>query len=334
MIVRNSLLLWMIAGAALGSCGARAVAPGPAAPLSLEKVIPLPGVKGRIDHLAFDPLGRRLFVAEIANGTVDAVDLQTGSRSRIGGLREPQGVALLEPTQQLAVASGDGTVKFFAGSDLRQSASLTLGDDADDVRVEPATGDLIVGYGSGALATIDPRTHQIIRRLALPAHPEGFSVDGDRAWINLPDAGVIVAADLRKAATLATWRTGLRRLNFPMALDRDANLLAVGFRLPAALVLVDAGSGEIRQSLGTCGDTDDLYFDRRLGRLYVVCGSGKVDVFRRRGDRYVREARVISRPGARTGLFDPASGRLFVAAPEGGGKPAAILVLRTSGEVK
>jgi len=332
MIVRKSLLLWMLAGAALNSCGARAVAPGPAAPLSIESVIPLPGVNGRIDHLAFDPKRQRLFVAEIANGSVDAVDLQTGSRSRIGGLREPQGVAWLGPTQQLAVASGDGTVKFFAGADLRQSASLTLGDDADDVRVDPATGDLIVGYGTGALATIDPRTHRITGRLALPAHPEGFSVTGDRAWINVPDAGLIVAAKLREGATLASWRTGLRRLNFPIALEPGANLLAVGFRLPAALVLIDASSGEIRQSLGTCGDTDDLYFDQRRGRLYVVCGSGKVDVFRRSGDRYAREARVISRPGARTVLFDPASERLFVAAPAGDGKPAAILVLRTSAQ--
>jgi hypothetical protein len=37
-----------------------------------------PRHQGRIDHLAVDLADHRLFVAEIANGTVDEVDLEAG----------------------------------------------------------------------------------------------------------------------------------------------------------------------------------------------------------------------------------------------------------------
>ena len=43
----------------------------PHSPLVLERTISLPDTRGRIDHLAVDLADHRLFVAEIANGTVD-----------------------------------------------------------------------------------------------------------------------------------------------------------------------------------------------------------------------------------------------------------------------
>src|SRR5437763_15979163 len=71
---------WLILGIALAaaSCEAAPVtfqAIDPHSPLRLETVIALPNVKGRIDHLAFDPKHRHLFVAEHDNGSVDEIDL-------------------------------------------------------------------------------------------------------------------------------------------------------------------------------------------------------------------------------------------------------------------
>src|SRR3546814_6681552 len=76
---------------------------------SSDLTIPLPDTKGRIDHLAVDLADRRLFVAEIDNGTVDAIDLDTGKViGRIVGLAEQQGVAWLPAENELVVAFGDG----------------------------------------------------------------------------------------------------------------------------------------------------------------------------------------------------------------------------------
>jgi hypothetical protein len=144
---RLALSVAIVAG--LSGCGAPA-ARSQAAPLELERTIVLKDVAGRIDHLALDPVRRRLFVAELGNGTVDAVDLDSGTvAGRISGLREPQGLAFLPDRDELAVASGgDGTVRFYRGADLARAGSIALGGDADNLRVEAQTGRLFAGYGA------------------------------------------------------------------------------------------------------------------------------------------------------------------------------------------
>src|SRR5262249_48862484 len=48
------------------------------APLRLVQTIPLPHVEGRIDHMAVDLQGQRLFVAALGNDTLEVLDLQAG----------------------------------------------------------------------------------------------------------------------------------------------------------------------------------------------------------------------------------------------------------------
>jgi hypothetical protein len=50
--------------------------------LSLTSHIPLPNVKGRIDHASVDLEGQRLFVAAVANNTLEVIDLKAGQRVR------------------------------------------------------------------------------------------------------------------------------------------------------------------------------------------------------------------------------------------------------------
>jgi len=302
-------------------------------PLVLERTIPLDGVVGRIDHLAIDLGRRRLLVAELGNGSVDLIDLRSGKAvQRITGLREPQGVAYLPGPDLIAVASaGDGSLRLFKGADGSPAGVVELGDDADNIRVDPATGHAIVGYGEGGLAVIDAAAGRKIADIRLPAHPEGFQLRprDRRLFVNVPDAREIAAVDLGSARQVATWRVPEAEANFPMAIDDAGDLLAVAFRRPARLVLLDANSGSTKAILPTCGDADDLFFDRIRRRIYVSCGAGTVDIFQDGADGYRRTATIDTAPGARTALFVPALDRLFVAARAStSGSPAAILVFR------
>jgi hypothetical protein len=327
----NRLGLLPLAAALLlmpAACSAQAPS---AASLVLERTIPLPRVSGRIDHLAYDPQGRRLFVAELGNGSVDAVDLASGGTARIGGLREPQGIAFLPARGELVVAcGGDGSVRFYDGGTLRPVATVQLGDDADNVRIDPKTGLVAVGYGAGGLALIDPVRHAIVRRIALPAHPEGFEFEptGRRAFVNIPGRHAIAAVDLATGEIML--RPAAHGQNFPMALSPTGDVLATGYRIPARLTVTDPASGAVRQDLNGCGDGDDLFFDSRRSRLYMVCGSGSVDVFARTDSAYAAAGRVKTRQGARTAIFVAALDRLFVAAPAAMFGEATILVYRLS----
>src|SRR4029434_5773343 len=69
--------------------------------------IPLPGVKGRFDHFAFDPSTQRLFLAALGNETLELLETAKPAHFRsVRGCREPQGVAFIIDLGAVAVANG------------------------------------------------------------------------------------------------------------------------------------------------------------------------------------------------------------------------------------
>jgi hypothetical protein len=333
VIERRTVLGAAAAALSLGVIATAATQP--AAPLALERTIPLKDVSGRIDHLAVDLGRKRLFVAELGNGTVEVVDLATGNAiRRIEGLKEPQGLAFAPDADVLAAASaGDGTVRLFRGADLLPAGTINLGDDADNIRLDTRTGNLVVGYGSGGLAVIDPTKAALLQRILLPVHPEGFQLDPEkrRAFINLPDAHLIAVVDFDAGRQTTIEPTPDLRSNFPMALDAVRDTMAVAFRKPARLVTYGIGTGKATGAFRTCSDADDVFFDVARRRIYVICGEGSVETLQQEGTDYRRLNRFKTASGARTGLFVPELDRLFVAARAGFfglGSDAAILVLR------
>src|SRR2546428_14069795 len=96
-------LLSLLCLSALAVYGAEATS------LKLIKTIPLPEVKGRIDHLAIDVKGKRLFVAALGNNSVQALDLNAGTNRRsIARCSNPQGLVYL-PKPNLLIAANAGT---------------------------------------------------------------------------------------------------------------------------------------------------------------------------------------------------------------------------------
>lgn len=314
----------------LASVGPLAAEPS----LVVERRIALPDTGGRIDHLAADLARRRLLVAELGNRSLDVVDLAANRPvRRITGLAEPQGVGYSAKADVVAIASaGDGSVRFYRGEDLTPAGALALGSDADNVRVDPRTGNFVVGYGEGGLAIIDPDKRAKIGDIRLPAHPEGFAIDPatGRAYVNLPDARQIAVVDLALQKPLAAWKFPELRANFPIALDAAGGTLATVFRSPPTLALIDTRTGSVEARLATCGDADDVFFDSRRKRIYVSCGAGFVDIFQAGpAGSYAPLSRIDTASGARTALFVPQFDRLFVAARAGLlGSEAALLVLR------
>jgi YVTN family beta-propeller protein len=304
-----------------------------AAPLALEAKIPLGEVSGRIDHLAIDVERQRLFVAELGNNSLGVIDLAAGKVLRtIAGLSEPQGVAYVPFADNVYVANGgDGSVRVLRGEDLAPIGLIELGDDADNVRVDAQRSRVLVGYGKGALAVIDPASRTKAADIRLKGHPESFQIDesGSRVFVNVPGAREIEVVDLVAEAkrSLPTQGAGS---NFPMAIDRDAHRVLVVFRSPPTLVALSPQDEHVAAKVETCGDADDVFVDAKRHRVYVSCGDGVVDVLEEREAGYGRLARVPTVSGARTSLFVPELDRLFVAVRASSREPAAIWVLRHS----
>ena len=299
-------------------------------PLKLEKTIQLPEVQGRIDHMSLDVKGQRLFVAALGNNTVEVVDLKAGKRtSTISGLQEPQGVLYVASKDRLFVASSkDGTVKMFDGTSLRLLKTIEYGDDADNLRYDSANEHVYVGYGNGALAELDSEG-QKVAETKLDAHPESFQLEKNspRIYVNLPKSRKIAVVDRKAHSEIKTWGTGMAFANYAMALDEADRRLFVVTRLPARLLVLDTENGQIVQKLSAVGDCDDVFFDHARKRIYATGGDGAIFVFEQQApDHYKEVTRIPTVKGARTSLFSPELGRLFVAARRQGSTPAMIQV--------
>ena len=326
----SSTLLALLAGLSLAT-PARS-----ADPLQLEGKIPLGEVSGRIDHFGYDAKHKRLFVAELGNESVGIIDLKAGKvAGRLKGLSEPQGLAWHPATDTLYVANaGDGSVRLFQAyrdSDFLQPAgAIPLGDDADNVRLDSRRDLIVVGYGKGALAVIDPASRRKIADIALNAHPESFQFDekGERIFANVPNARQVAVVDLGQGKQTSSLDLGGAGSNFPMAVDAEAHRLLVATRSPARLLAFSTVDGKAVGTVDTCGDSDDLFVDARRQRVYVTCGDGVVEVFARRGGDYESIGRVRTVSGARTWWFAADADRLYVGVRASGSTPAAIWIFR------
>ena len=301
--------------------------------LQLEAKILIGNVNGRIDHMAVDLARHRLFIAELGNDTVGVVDLEAKKVvHRVSGLKEPQGVAYVQSNDSLYVANGgDGSVGIYRGSDYSPAGRIELGADADNIRVDIASGQLFVGYGKGAIGVIDLRSNSKIKAFALKAHPESIQLDPakGRLFVNLPNTRSIAVVDAGTGQERATWplRHGG---NFPMALDHERQLALVVFRNPAKFAAFNLDTGGLVAEVDTCGDADDVFVDDKRKLVYITCGAGFIDVLKADDPKYSRIAKIPTVAGARTGLFISEMGRLMLAVRAQIGEPAAIWVYRTA----
>jgi hypothetical protein len=298
--------------------------------LKLEATIPMPDVQGRIDHLSIDIKGQRLFVAALGNNSLEIVDLKQNELIHsINGLAEPQGIAYIPSSNRVFVANGrDGSVRAFDATSWKMLKSIPYGDDADNLRLDPNTGHIWVGYGGGALGELD----QVGAKLAdikLDAHPESFQLEknGSRIFVNLPRSRKIAVADRKTRAIVESWGTGGPLANYPMALDQQNRRLFVVTRFPARLIVLDTVQGKRIASLSAIGDCDDVFYDEQRHRIYAIGGEGGISVFQQRdSDHYDEIGRIKTVSGARTGFFSAELDKLYVAVRRHGSQAAEIRV--------
>ena len=298
-------------------------------PLVLERRIVLAGVKGKFDHFALDERGGRLFAAATGNKSVEVVDLASGKIvESLTGLGKPHGLAWVEKTGQkgrLFVADGEkASLEVFEGVPLKLVKSVPLSEDADDMVYDSGSGLLYVGHGGSnatnpaSVAIVDATRLTVAKQLRMATHPEALELDATtrRIFVNISDTGEVVVIDGAAQGKMKTWKLTNTKGNTPLAYDAQDGLLLVGCRAPAKLLALSGANGmEMGSSVADSG-ADDLFFEPKTHRAYLIAGSGAIDTYTVSPDGKLQAMAVIHTvAGAKTGLLAPSQGLLYIGIP-------------------
>lgn len=322
--------------------------------LRLVQTIALPGVGGRLDHMAVDLEKNRLFVAAVANGTLEVLDLNAGHViNTIPGIKDAQDALFLGGDfNKLYVSSLDGTLRIFQGETFRLVQAIKLEPDPNRLLYDPATNLIYFGYG-GQNAGFDAYERVGILQATRGAQSDQFVADmiaptfrpGHLAELAMDDNGRLLACDSR-ADLIFQFDTRKRELlkswaahgdgAADMSIDRIRHRLFVGTRIPAEMTVYDSRSGKEIASLPGPETMDGVHYDADLKRIYVSGGRwygtpeaspGWVFVYRQQdADHYQLISKIKTRPGSGTSLFAAKLNRLYVASQGIGDQEAAILV--------
>ena len=308
------------------------------APLVLVRIIPMPDVQGRFDHMAVDNKTGRLYAAVYGNDSVQVLETQRGKRVHIisEGLTKPQMVAYLPDSNRIVVSNeGDGSCKIFDADTYKLIDTVKFAEDADQLRYDSVTKRVYVGYGDGAIGMFDATTNKRIEGdFELGAHPESFQLEekGPRIFVNLASISQIAVID-RNTGKIEKWKLEEAGTNFPMALDEEHHRLFVAARRPARLLVLDTDSGKVIASLPGAADTDDMAYDATRKRIYVPSGEGFIFVYQQiDADRYQRIAKIPSAIGARTSAYYGQVGKhnsLYLAVPGRSNRGAELWIYET-----
>lgn len=310
-------------------------------PLRLTQAIPMPNVKGRIDHMDVDVKGKRLFVAGLENGSLEVVDLQAGKWVKsIPGFQKPQGIAYVESLNKVFVASGDdGMLRVFRGDTLKLLNSIKLDLGPNRVAYDPRAKLLYVGYGGkdagkdyGEVGIIDAKTDKHIGDVQVAAHPAELLLDksGKTLFVFVSTESKVQVIDTKNRKIVSTWPVSSQR-NGDGAFEEKTHRLFLGTRTPPEMIAMDSSSGKEVAHLPTVEGMDGVYFDAAHKRIYVSGGRGfdvgYVFCYQQKDpDHYEILGKIATRPGAGTSFWSPELNRYYVAAPAHDNEEAAILV--------
>lgn len=287
--------------------------------LSLAYKITLPEIEGRMDYLAIDLKGDRLFISSSDNDSVEVIDVAIRKRIQsISNLHRPEGVAFASELNRIMIVGGDdGTCNIYDGDTYKLIKALQIGDDAEHLCYDAQASRAYVGYGEGRIALIDMKANYVEGSISLEHRTGKLLLDPtrNRIFANIASEDTVEVVDLAAKKSRARWNLKGAVDNDSLALDPEGMKLFVGCREPSKLLVLDAMTGKLEEHLTLCDGVGDLCYDREAKRIYAACGSGFLQVLGKVDGKYQSMATIATPKGARSCLWVPEKKRLYVAVP-------------------
>jgi DNA-binding beta-propeller fold protein YncE len=244
----------------------------------------------------------------------------------ISGLKRCHGVALVPEVGKGFISDGDGeSVVLFDIKSLKVSGEIKSYPDTDAIIFDPASKLIFTFNGDSKNSTvIDPAKGTVVKAIDLGGAPEFPVADGKgMIYDNIEDKNEVAAIDTRALSVKANWPVAPGGTPVSMAMDPAHRRLFSGGRGPQMLVMMDADSGKVLQTLPISAGADATVFEPETGLVFVSTREGKVHIFHEDSPDKLTEVETVKTEfGAKTMGIDPKTHNLFLTTADFGPAPA------------
>ena len=317
-------------GAAAGARPTKAAPPAPTPTYSISGKIA--GPDGGWDYVSFDPAHRKLYVGRTDG--VMALDVDSGvvTPHLADGKRTHEPLVLPGGDTLLVTNGASGTALVINAADGKQTGEIPTGQAPDAAAYETGSGLVVVVSAVGVATLIDPKTRTVVASIPVGGKLEFLAGDGrGRMFVNVETKNEIAVLDLKTRTVKARYK--LDGCNSPsgLAYAAKAGVLIAACDGGVAKV-VSARTGAVVATLKIGKGPDAVIFDPVRGLAFIPCGGdGVLDVIKvgKGGDALVVQV-VTTERGARTGMVDTKTGKIYLPAasygppPAAGGRPAML----------
>ncbi|HEX9106576.1 MAG TPA: YncE family protein, partial [Longimicrobiales bacterium] len=285
-----------------------------------------PGPAVRFDYQAVDTVGGRLYAAHMNAGTLLVFD--TRNRRVVAdlpGFPSVHGVLAVPSLGKVfASATGEQRVVVVNASTLGSTARLGPIRYPDGLAFAPDAGRVFVSDESsqGRELVLDAVAERVLGSIPLGGEAGNTIWDpvSRRILVAVQTRSEIAAIDAAGARIVARYPvTGADRPH-GMVIDPVRRLLFVADEARAQLFMLELPSMRVLAHYSVGDDPDVLAVDPALGRVYVACESGVVNVFHEtdRGLESLGELRI---PHAHTVAVNAATHLVYLPIQDLGGRP-------------
>jgi len=266
------------------------------------KKISLPG-DGKWDYLKMDGERERLFVSHFDR--VHVIDLTTDKAiGEITGLKGVHGIGLAKDLSKGYITNGtDNTITIFDYTTFKILKTITIeGKKADAVMYDaPSKQIFVFNNGSGNAVVIDATTDTVVGSIQLGGAPE-FAVSDAKGTVfnNNEDTNEVTVIDTKTLKVKGHFPLAPEKVATGLAIDVANNRLFSGCR-SKSLVVLDATTGKIIQTLPIGGGVDAVVYEKELKLIMTSNGEGNVTIIKQESpDQYKIIQTLVTKPGCKT----------------------------------
>src|ERR1700736_5401456 len=274
-----------------------------------------PGGGEYFDYVTVDSAARRVYLSHGAE--VKVLDADNFSVvGTISGLKRCHGVVVLPELGKGFITDGDAAkVVVFDLKSLKVTNEIKGAPDTDSLVYDPASKLIFTFNGDSKNASvIDPVKETIVKTIDLAGGVEQAVADGKGTiYDNNEEKNDVAVIDTKTLTIKTRWPVASAGSPVAMDMDREHRRLFSSGRDPHFLIVMDADSGKVVQSLPISSGVDANVFDPETGLVFVSTRAGKLHVFHEDSpDKFSEVETIDTEYGAKTMNIDPKTHNLFL----------------------